>query len=334
VKVIRTICYFTRDPGVKIIERLADLSRRLEARDFTVQTQRVCTERLTIEEAERRISSIRIGVGPISLATAAEQADNLCRARNAYFHIDCTDDDIGLDHARLLQRIIKSCAGKTFNVAFSFRSPVSSPYFPCARYEREGFSIGLQPTNLATGVSTLDKWLNCMRETWLEIQATFESESDFLGIDSSVAPHIGEGCSLVEALQSAGISFEKAILSDTFLRITDFVQTKNPNPVGLCGLMLPCVEDKHLAELYERGEFSLERNLFLSLQCGVGIDTYPIGIDEPAESIAAVLRLVQGLSRKHDKPLSVRFVSDGRAGIGDHTDFDNPHMCDVVVRRL
>lgn len=334
MKVIRTICYFTRDPGEKTTERLAQLAGRLEERGFAVQTRRVCTGGLSIEEVAQRLSSARFGVGPLSLAAASEQIEHLCRAHSAYFHVDCTHDDVGTGHVRLLQRIINSCAGKTFNIAFSFRVPASSPYFPCARYEREGFSIGMQPTTLAVGVSTLEEWLERMRESWSEIQATFEAETDFLGIDSSVAPHLGEGCSLVGALRNAGIDFEKAITGDTFLRITEFVRTQNPNPVGLCGLMLPCLEDDGLAEMYERGAFSLERNLFLSLQCGVGIDTYPIGIDEPEETITSTLRLVQGLSRKHDKPLSVRFVSDGRAAVGDHTEFDSPHLCDVVVRRL
>jgi len=47
-----------------------------------------------------------------------------------------------------------------------------------------------------------------------------------------------------------------------------------------------------------------------------------------------VLRLLQGLSVKYGKPLLVRFVSDGKAKTGERTDFRNPYMQDVVVRKL
>ncbi|MBD3281354.1 hypothetical protein GF391_01265 [Candidatus Uhrbacteria bacterium] len=42
----------------------------------------------------------------------------------------------------------------------------------------------------------------------------------------------------------------------------------------------------------------------------------------------------QGLSSKYNKPLSVRFVSDGKAEIGEKTDFKNQYLKDVEVRKL
>jgi hypothetical protein len=81
--------------------------------------------------------------------------------------------------------------------------------------------------------------------------------------------------------------------------------------------MLPCLEDFPLAEEYDRGNFPIERNLFLSLHSGLGVDTYPIGVDENRERVLEVLKTIKTLSNKHQKPLSARSVSDGEAKIGD-----------------
>jgi hypothetical protein len=98
--------------------------------------------------------------------------------------------------------------------------------------------------------------------------------------------------------------------------------------------MFPCLEDFELAREYEEGRFSVERNAFLSLHSGLGIDAYPIGVDEKPDRVAEILGLIQGLSNKFMKPLSVRFVSDGKAGIGQATNFGNPYLKDVVIRPL
>ncbi len=44
--------------------------------------------------------------------------------------------------------------------------------------------------------------------------------------------------------------------------------------------------------------------------------------------------LVQALSAKYKKPLSVRFVSDGKARIGERTKFTSPYLKNVEMRRL
>ena len=98
--------------------------------------------------------------------------------------------------------------------------------------------------------------------------------------------------------------------------------------------MLPCLEDFELADEYEKGNFSIERNIFLSLQSGLGIDTYPIGIDESPKRVLNILKTIQSLSNKYDKPLSVRFVSDGKAKIGNRTSFKNKYLKDVIIRKL
>jgi uncharacterized protein (UPF0210 family) len=129
-------------------------------------------------------------------------------------------------------------------------------------------------------------------------------------------------------------SFSDSITTDTYMKITEFIEERNPRPVGLNGLMFPCLEDFELAEEYENGNFSIERNIFLSLHSGLGIDTYPIGFDEDKGRVLEILKTVQKLSEKYNKPLSIRFVSDGSAKIGETTEFGNQYLSDVKVRKL
>ena len=99
-------------------------------------------------------------------------------------------------------------------------------------------------------------------------------------------------------------------------------------------MMLPCTEDFELTAEYEAGNFSIERNVYLSLHSGLGIDTYPIGVDERPERVVEILKLIQSLSNKYNKPLSARFVSDGKAKIGEQSDFQDQYLKDCVIRAL
>ena len=98
--------------------------------------------------------------------------------------------------------------------------------------------------------------------------------------------------------------------------------------------MFPCLEDFELADEYESSNFSIERNIYLSLHSGLGIDNYPIGTDEKPERVLEILKLLQGLSNKYKKALSVRIVSDGKTKIGEKTHFQNQFLKDVIVRKL
>jgi uncharacterized protein len=119
-----------------------------------------------------------------------------------------------------------------------------------------------------------------------------------------------------------------------YTTITKFIKEQNPRPVGLCGMMLPCAEDFELTAEYEAGNFSIERNIYLSLHSGLGIDTYPIGLDEKPERVVEIMKLLQSLSSKYNKPLSARFVSDGKAKVGDKSDFQDQYLKDCVIRSL
>jgi hypothetical protein len=333
-RIIRSLCYFSDAPGAAVAERLHELGARLQEAGFTLQTQRLCGGAGNLSALRELCGDHLPGcLGTLDRDAARAILGDFMEAGSLSLNLDpgsgVRDDDI-----EILLRLMQERPSKTFQFAYTFHNAPSSPYFPSAHREHNGFCIGLQPTNLAAGCHSLDQWLGRMRRAWADLCTLLDTENDFLGIDSSVAPLFDGDGSLVAFIKKLHGSLKASVTTDTWLRISSFIYKHNPRPVGLCGIMLPCLEDYQLAAEYEAGEFPVERNIYLSLHSGLGVDTYPVGVDEKPERILEVLRTLHGLSEKYHKPLSARFVSDGRARIGERTTFNNPVLKDVIIRPL
>lgn len=334
-KIIRSLCYFTQQATTEVIDRLSKIAASLVQHGYQVQTQRVCTTSIDSAQLMHSLDdSLICSIGSITLDEFNRHRKLLLGETNISFNIDLTHIKPSIHHVDLLYDICRNKPEKCFNFTYVFNNAFSSPYFPAANYQENGFSLGLQPTNLSAGCQSLQQWLMKMKECWLELDHLFGSDDDFLGIDSSIAPLLSGGSSLIDFIKRLGFSFNEAVLSDMFIKMTHFIKSENPRSVGLCGLMLPCLEDFDLADEYSKGSFTVERNIFLSLHSGLGIDTYPIGVDESKDSILQVLRLLRGLSIKYNKPLSARFISDGQSTVGDTTNLNNPYLKDVKIRPL
>ncbi len=334
-KIVRTICYFSDDPSEQTIGKLGEIENTLVKNSFLVQTKRLCSAKKDIRQLESAIKNdTMLSIGSLNTEEAEAKLDDFYSSGNTAFNIDLTSSIIDKRSVDLLFQIIKNKPDKTFLFAYVFHNPPSTPFFPSATYAKNGFSIGLQPTDLSLSCSSIGEWLVKVKKVWEEINRLFVSNHDFLGIDSSIAPLNNEKGSFLGFIKRLGFHFSYSTTTSIYLEITKFIKENNPKPVGLCGLMLPCLEDMELASEYEKGNFSLERNIYLSLHSGLGIDTYPIAVDEDPMKVAGILTLVQGLSDKYKKPLSVRFVSDGKAVIGEKTDFRNQYLQDVIVRKL
>lgn len=333
--IVRTVCVFSKSISSKNVSRLNTLVESLQNAGFKVQTKRICTKSKDIRSLEQfDDGSILLSVGTLTFNEAVKQLPIFYTTKDISFNIDLTNETISLKHCAVLFSIIKNNAKKTFQFTYVFNNPVSSPFYPAANYESEGFSVGLKPTDLSTECNTLDEWFKKMKSAWMEIIDLFKAEKDFLGIDSSIAPLATGKSSLVHFIRRLGMDLSTSVTSPIYTQMTQFIKKENPMPIGLCGLMLPCLEDFELAKEYEKGNFSIERNIFISLQSGLGIDTYPIGIDESPRRVSEILYLIQYLSIRYSKPLSVRFVSDGKAKIGRNSDFKNQYLKDVIIRPL
>lgn len=334
-KIVRSICYFSDTLDIGILKRLETIAARLEADGYEIQTKRICSKDRSIA-AIRSVffdPSIYLSVGTLDRKTALNQFNDFIHTENVAFNLDLSDGVVPKD-SDFLFNIIKSRPGKTFSFTYTFCNSPSSPFFPSAAYQKNGFSIGLQPTDLSVDCKSSDKWFHKMKSVWDEIFELFRGDPFFLGIDSSIAPLFTGKSSLIHFIKKIQTSFSHSVTTDLYIQISNFIKQNNPKPIGLCGIMLPCLEDFELAREYEAGDFSIERNVFLSLHCGLGIDTYPVGINESAQKIYEILCLLQGLSQRYHKPLSARFVSDGMAKIGEKTDFKNRYLKDVIVNPL
>lgn len=336
-KIIRTICYFTDVLDKTIIAKVNGIAEKLIQKGFLIQTKRICTKEKDIPKLETIIGKDQSFIGSIGILHFEEfgnYKEDLYTSKQIFLSLDLTEEEIQGKHVSLLFDMIAKKPEKTFHFAYVFENSLSSPFFPSAQYEKSGFSIGLQSTDLSEECSSLQEWLGKSKEVWREIREIFKGNKEFLGIDTSVAPFATGKSSLVGIVKKLGYDFSRSATTDLYLRITKFIKEENPRPVGLSGLMFPALEDFELADEYEKGNFSIERNIYLSLHSGLGVDTYPTGINEDPQRVLEVLRLLQGLAAKYKKPLSARFVSDGKAKIGDKTDFKNQYLKDVVVRKL
>lgn len=334
-KVIRSICLFEKSPNEKSLQKLDEIESVLKS-EFTIQTKRLCSPDIQrIIELSRKYSNkgYFFGLGAVEKEIIETNLVDFLSA-NVRFNLDLTNKRISLNEVQILFDIIKNNPTQTFNFAYEFNNPFSSPFFPSGHYERNGFSIGFQLTDLTDNCNLLEDWFSKIDDIFVQLINRLKNYTDFLGIDSSIAPLFSGKSSLINFTKKLKSNFEKSVTTDFYTQITDFIKKENPKPIGLCGLMFPCLEDFELADEYEKGNFGIERNIYLSLHSGLGIDTYPIGINERPERVLEIIKLLQALSNKYKKAFSARFVSDGKAKIGEKTDFKNQYLKDVVVQKL
>ena len=339
-RIVRTVTVFAERPTSDALSRAAELAERLRELGYVIQTTRACFGKATLEQAAALLERDDqfASVGSLTTADARAQLGAFAARGNTSFHVDISAG-VTADDVDFFYELMDTAPERTFGFSWVAHNPPSGPFFNAARFETPGFAVGLQSTDLAAGCETLEEWQAACARVWLEINGVFSADPDFLGIDSSVAPMGGGDGSLVRFLrriapQHGAEDFSQLATTDVFTRITEHLDRHTPSPVGLCGLMLPCLEDAGLAEEYEQGNFGIERNLWLSMHCGLGIDTYPIGRDEDPERVLQILQLLRALAHKHEKPLACRFVADRAAKIGDRTDFQSPYLTDVTVRPL
>jgi uncharacterized protein (UPF0210 family) len=334
-KIIRTICLFREKLDASADSRIDDIKSKLINHGYDIQTTRLVVKDSSFLKLEKSTNpDLLLSLGCLDYEQVRSGMNEFLNSNRTSFNIDLTHVDIDDKYVNILFEIIRKQASKTFNLAYTFNNALSSPYFPSATYERNGFSIGLQSTNLSLKAESLEQWFSNMKSTWEEINNIFKNDIEFLGIDSSIAPLNSGPSSLINFVKRIGFTFNQSTLSDIYTQMTQYIKSYNPKPVGLCGLMLPCLEDFELADEYTAGNFDLKTNLFLSLHSGLGIDTFPVGIDEKPEDILSIMKLTKALSLKYAKPLSIRFVSDGKAKIGERTDFQNIYLKDALVKAL
>ena len=188
-KVIRSICYFTDNLDRAILEKVNDISARLEADGYTIQTKRICLKGFAVKEISSAFhdSAFYLSVGTLGRESAHNQFHDFLNTDNVSFNLDLSRG-VQREDTDILFHIIQNRPGKTFNFSYTFCNAPSSPYFPSATHGCNGFSIGLQSTDLSENCKSIDEWLKKVKAVWNELFDMFQWDPDFLGIDSSIAP--------------------------------------------------------------------------------------------------------------------------------------------------
>lgn len=333
-KIVRTVCLFSKQVDELGLSKLNEVVQKLENAGFIIQTKRICSPQ-EFGVIEKQVpENVTVSVGKVTFEKITSGLNDFYVSRDNV-NLELAQENIELKHVKVLFDIIKNAPAKTFNFTYTFNNAGSSPYMPSAFYQQDGFAIGLQSTDLTESCVSLQEWLDKLKIVLDEIHSLFVEDPAYLGIDSSIAPLFQGNSSLINFVKRTDPQgFSHSVTTDIYTQITRFIKEQNPRLIGLSGIMFPCLEDFELAAEYEMGNFSLERNIFLSLHSGLGIDTYPIGVDESPEKVLDVLKLAQALSNKYSKPLAARFVSDGKARIGEKASFNNQYLYDVIIRKL
>ena len=228
--------------------------------------------------------------------------------------------------------------------------PPGSPFFPAAYHDQNEprFAIATEAADLAVDAfgqaKTVDEAQallkqqienNAKKLTAIAQSLQKSSHVEFGGIDFSLAPFPSEAVSLGTALERFGVSragrhgslAAAAVITGVIDR-ADFLHT------GFCGLMLPVLEDKVLAQRAAEGTLSVKDLLLYSAVCGTGLDTVPLPGDTSAGAIAALLLDIAALALRLNKPLTARLMPIPGKKSGDETAFDFGYFSNSRVMSL
>lgn len=250
--------------------------------------------------------------------------------------------------------------------------PSGVPFFPAARgpslsFQKSHsshpirFGIGLENGEFARQLCKQAKsiseinivFFQRMRKELLPIQeiclgAVCDNLADkfpieYLGIDTSFNPSLdntGSVASAIETLDEVRGDFGQcgslaaaAAITTSLQNVPDILKT------GYCGLMLPVLEDKRLAELgmtqtgnaANSPQLTIQKLLYISSVCGVGIDTVPIPGNVSEDSLSSLILDVAALAGRWKKPLSCRVFPVPGGNAGEKTTFDSPYMCNSCI---
>ncbi|MCA9383731.1 DUF711 family protein, partial [Candidatus Dojkabacteria bacterium] len=241
----------------KTYDSLNRIERILVENDFSVQTKRVCAPKEDFKSLAAKLSENVIGsVGTLNVEKVLNNFSDF-EANDVFFNINLTNNPVTELDVEPLFRLLSSNASRTFNYTYVFNNPYSSPFMPSANYERNGFAIGMQATDLSEESHSIEEWLAKFSYALDEINNIFKDNLDFIGLDSSIAPLFKGKSSFINILNTMGKGLVSSLTSDTLVKITNYIKANNPNPVGLNGMMLPALEDFELAKEYEAGNFPI-----------------------------------------------------------------------------
>ncbi|HWW98830.1 MAG TPA: DUF711 family protein [Edaphobacter sp.] len=237
----------------------------------------------------------------------------------------------------------------TFNFTATAMLKPYGPFFPGSWHNGPGgqFSIGFEGANIVRDVFTKDKGnadaatadLTAALTTHAKVADTVGNKIaaathwTYMGVDPTPAP-LGDVSigTAIEAFTGARFGSSGTLTASRI--ITAAVKAVPVKQIGYSGLMVPVMEDKHLAQRWAESAYNIDSLLAYSSVCGTGLDTIPLPGDVTLDQLNRIFSDVASLAVKWNKPLSARLQPIPNKKPGDRTDFDDPFLFNTTIHPL
>jgi uncharacterized protein (UPF0210 family) len=311
-------------------------------------------------EAASRISHFDyISLGPVRLGDTAAAVDAIPKmldeTENVFVCVEVANKAIGLSlgrvqaAARTIQEVahLRSDGFSNLRLAILANVEAWTPFFPAA-YHGGGsprIALAIEGADLAVaatrGAGTLGDaraaLIHAIESHAEKLEAVVRkvlehSDVTFQGIDFTLAPYPDDTRSIGVALEQLGLpAFGGAgsLVAAAFL--TDALGRARFARTGLCGLMLPVLEDSRLARRAAEDALHVSDLLMCSAVCGTGLDTIPLPGDVSQGKLAAVLMDIGALALRLDKQLTARLMPLPGKHAGDPVSFDFDYFANSCV---
>ena len=237
----------------------------------------------------------------------------------------------------------------TFNFTATAMLKPYGPFFPGSWHNGPGgqFSIGFEGANVVRDVFAKDKGnapaatadLTAALTTHAKVADTVGNKIaaatgwTYMGVDPTPAP-LGD-VSIGAAIEAfTGARFGSSGTLTAARIITAAVKAVPVKQIGYSGLMVPVMEDKHLAQRWAESAYNIDSLLAYSSVCGTGLDTIPLPGDVTLDQMNRIFSDVASLAVKWNKPLSARLQPIPGKKPGDRTDFDDPFLFNTIIHPL
>jgi uncharacterized protein (UPF0210 family) len=237
----------------------------------------------------------------------------------------------------------------TFNFTATAMLKPYGPFFPGSWHNGPGgqFSIGFEGANLVRDVFAKDKGNAEAATRDLTAALTIHAKVadavgnkiaaathwTYMGVDPTPAP-LGD-VSIGAAIEAfTGARFGSSGTLTAARIITAAVKAVPVKQIGYSGLMVPVMEDKHLAQRWAESTYNIDSLLAYSSVCGTGLDTIPLPGDVTLDQMNRIFSDVASLAVKWNKPLSARLQPIPGKKPGDRTDFDDPFLFNTTIHPL
>jgi uncharacterized protein (UPF0210 family) len=237
----------------------------------------------------------------------------------------------------------------TFNFTATAMLKPYGPFFPGSWHNGPGgqFSIGFEGANVVRDVFAKDKGNAEAATADLTAALTIHAKVadavgnkivaathwTYMGVDPTPAPlgDVSIGAA-IEAFTGARFGSSGTLTASRI--ITAAVKAVPVKQIGYSGLMVPVMEDKHLAERWAESTYTIDSLLAYSSVCGTGLDTIPLPGDVTLDQLNRIFSDVASLAVKWNKPLSARLQPIPGKKPGDRTDYDDPFLFNTTVHPL